>query len=269
MSKFNEQQIADLYASAVSAEAAGECSTEAGYAFDDVVLELAGNHGAVVRRLIDMLRDAQRQLIAPLPIGELLQRLKDQCIGDEYVSLRDLQLSFECLPRYDLLIANNPARSTVCPAVCYEDVRKLLGSAAKPSERLATAYSLARKAAQPEVWPDYYRRTMYKSSPDAPQNPDALDAADAAGLIPWRSAAAELPDYPRDGYVPLCIVQIFFYPDAEARPFLTEKAIVWDWYNFRSSPRDGQSPGYWEGHDGFVLHWCYATDLIKTIPEGL
>ena len=79
MSKFNEQQLADLYGAAVSAEAAGECSTEAGYAFDDVVLELAGNHGAVVRRLIDMLRDAQRQLIAPLPIGELLQRLKDQC----------------------------------------------------------------------------------------------------------------------------------------------------------------------------------------------
>lgn len=259
MSKFNEQQLADLYGAAVSAEAAGECSTDAGYAFDDVVLELAGNHGAVVRRLIDMLRDAQRQLIAPLPIGELLQRLKDQCIGDEYVSLRDLQLSFECLPRYGL--SNEPW-------VYYEDVRKLLGSAAKPSERLATAYSLARKAAQPEVWPDYYRRTMYKSSPDAPQNPDALNDADAAGLIPWRSAKAELPDYPRDGYVPLCIVQIFYFPDPEANPFATEKAIVWDWYKFRHAPRDGQAPGYWENHDGFVLNWCYATDLMKTIPEA-
>lgn len=264
MSKFNEQQIADLYASAVSAEAAGECSTEAGYAFDDVVLELAGNHGAVVRRLIDMLRDAQRQLIAPLPIGELLQRLKDQCIGDEYVSLRDLQLSVDHLPACRMADVTG-----LVSGVRLSDLHKLLRTGVEPSERLATAYSLARKAAQTEVWPDYYRRTMYKSSPDAPQNPDALDAADAAGLIPWRSAAAELPDYPRDGYVPLCIVQIFFYPDAEARPFLTEKAIVWDWYNFRSSPRDGQSPGYWEGHDGFVLHWCYATDLIKTIPEGL
>lgn len=255
MSKFNEQQLADLYGAAVSAEAAGECSTDAGYAFDDVVLELAGNHGAVVRRLIDMLREAQRQLIAPLPIGELLQRLKDQCIGDEYVSLRDLQLSFECLPRYDLLIANNPARSTVCPAVCYEDVRKLLGSAAKPSDHLANAQRLAREAG------DLAKRL------DAP---DALNDADAAGLIPWRSAKVELPTYLRENmYHPLCIVQIFYCPDPEANPFATEKAIVWDWYKLRHAPRDGQAPGYWENHDGFVLHWCYATDLMKTIPEAL
>lgn len=254
MSKFNEQQLADLYGAAVSAEAAGECSTDAGYAFDDVVLELAGNHGAVVRRLIDMLREAQRQLIAPLPIGELLQRLKDQCIGDEYVSLRDLQLSFECLPRYDLLIANNPARSTVCPAVCYEDVRKLLGSAAKPSDHLANAQRIAREAG------DLAKRL------DAP---DALTAADAAGLIPWRSAKVELPTYLRENmYHPLCIVQIFYCPDPEANPFATEKAIVWDWYKLRHAPRDGQAPGYWENHDGFVLHWCYATDLMKTIPEA-
>ena len=244
MSKFNEQQLADLYGAAVSAEAAGECSTDAGYAFDDVVLELAGNHGAVVRRLIDMLREAQRQLIAPLPIGELLQRLKEQCIGDEYVSLRDLQLSFECLPRYGL--SNEPW-------VYYEDVRKLLGSAAKPSDHLANAQRIAREAG------DLAKRL------DAP---DALNDADAAGLIPWRSAKTELPDYPRDGYVPLCIVQIFYCPDPEANPFATEKAIVWDWYKFRHAPRDGQSPGYWENHDGFVLNWCYATDLMKTIPEA-
>lgn len=254
MSKFNEQQLADLYGAAVSAEAAGECSTDAGYAFDDVVLALAGNHGAVVRRLIDMLREAQRQLIAPLPIGELLQRLKDQCIGDEYVSLRDLQLSFECLPRYDLLIANNPARSTVCPAVCYEDVRKLLGSAAKPSDHLANAQRIAREVG------DLAKRL------DAP---DALNDADAAGLIPWRSAKVELPTYLRENmYHPLCIVQIFYCPDPEANPFATEKAIVWDWYKLRHAPRDGQAPGYWENHDGFVLHWCYATDLMKTIPEA-
>lgn len=263
MSKFNEQQLADLYGAAVSAEAAGECSTDAGYAFDDVVLELAGNHGAVVRRLIDMLREAQRQLIAPLPIGELLQRLKEQCIGDEYVSLRDLQLSVDHLPACRMADVTG-----LVSGVRLSDLHKLLRTGVEPSERLATAYSLARKAAQPEVWPDYYRRTMYKSSPDAPQNPDALDAADAAGLIPWRSAAAELPDYPRDGYVPLCIVQIFYCPDPEANPFATEKAIVWDWYKFRHAPRDGQAPGYWENHDGFVLNWCYATDLMKTIPEA-
>lgn len=246
MSKFNEQQLADLYGAAVSAEAAGECSTDAGYAFDDVVLELAGNHGAVVRRLIDMLRDAQRQLIAPLPIGELLQRLKDQCIGDEYVSLRDLQLSFECLPRYGL--SNEPW-------VYYEDVRKLLGSAAKPSDHLANAQRLAREAGE------------LAKRLDAP---DALNDADAAGLIPWRSAKVELPTYLRENmYHPLCIVQIFYCPDPEANPFATEKAIVWDWYKLRHAPRDGQAPGYWENHDGFVLHWCYATDLMKTVPEDL
>jgi hypothetical protein len=249
MAKFNEQQIADLYESAVAAEAAQNddpdgMSGEAGFALENDTACLGG-FPYVIRVLIEMLRESDRKLIAPLPIGELLQRLRDQCIGDEYVSLRDLQLSFECLPRYGL--SNEPW-------VYYEDVRKLLGSAAKPSDHLANAQRLAREAGE------------LAKRLDAP---DALNDADAAGLIPWRSAKVELPDYPRDGYVPLCIVQIFFYPDAEARPFLTEKAIVWDWYNFRSSPRDGQSPGYWEGHDGFVLHWCYATDLIKTIPEGL
>lgn len=247
MVQFTDQQIADLYGAAVSAEAAGECSSDAGYAFDDVVLELAGNHGALVRRLIDMLREAQRQLIAPLPIGDLLQRLKDQCIGDEYVSLRDLQLSVECLPRQML---GGDERLN------YEDVRKLLGSSPTPSNHLANAQRIAREAA------------ALSKRFGAPVVPDALTAADAAGLIPWRSAKTELPDYPRDGYVPLCIVQIFYCPDPEANPFATEKAIVWDWYKFRSAPRDDQAPGYWEGHDGFVLNWCYATDLMKTIPEA-
>lgn len=249
MSKFNEQQIADLYGAAVSAEAAGECSTDAGYAFDDVVIELAGNHGAVVRRLIDMLREAQRQLIAPLPIGELLQRLKDQCIGDEYVSLRDLQLSVECLPRQML---GGDERLN------YEDVRKLLGSSPTPSNHLANAQRIARDAA------------ALSKRLGAPVVPDALTAADAAGLIPWRSAKVELPTYLRENmYHPLCIVQIFYCPDPETNPFATEKAIVWDWYKLRHAPRDGQAPGYWENHDGFVLHWCYATDLMKTVPEDL
>lgn len=257
MSKFNEQQLADLYASAVSAEAAQNdapdgMSDEAGFALENDVACLGG-FPFVIRVLIEELREAQRQLIAPLPIGELLQRLKDQCIGDEYVSLRDLQLSFECLPRYDLLISNNPARSTVCPAVCYEDVRKLLGSAGKPSDHLANAQRIAREAG------DLAKRLDVH---------DALNDADSTGLIPWRSARSELPDYPRDGYVPLCIVQIFYCPDPDANPFATEKAIVWDWYKFRHAPRDGQSPGYWENHDGFVLNWCYATDLMKTIPEA-
>lgn len=248
MSKFNEQQLADLYGAAVSAEAAGECSTDAGYAFDDVVLELAGNHGAVVRRLIDMLREAQRQLIAPLPIGELLQRLKEQCIGDEYVSLRDLQLSVECLPRQML---GGDERLN------YEDVRKLLGSSPTPSNHLANAQRIAREAA------------ALSKRLGAPVVPDALTAADAAGLIPWRSAKVELPTYLRENmYHPLCIVQIFYCPDPEANPFATENAFVWDWYKFRHAPRDGQAPGYWENHDGFVLNWCYATDLMKTIPEA-
>ena len=51
MSKFNEQQLADLYGAAVSAEAAGECSTDAGYAFDDVVLI---NRRVVVYGLTDV-----------------------------------------------------------------------------------------------------------------------------------------------------------------------------------------------------------------------
>lgn len=249
MVQFTDQQIADLYGAAVSAEAAGECSTDAGYAFDDVVLELAGNHGALVRRLIDMLREAQRQLIAPLPIGDLLQRLKDQCIGDEYVSLRDLQLSVECLPRQML---GGDERLN------YEDVRKLLGSSPTPSNHLANAQRIAREAA------------ALSKRFGAPVVPDALTAADAAGLIPWRSAKVELPTYLRENmYHPLCIVQIFYCPDPEANPFATEKAIVWDWYKLRHAPRDGQAPGYWENHDGFVLHWCYATDLLKTIPEDL
>lgn len=248
MSKFNEQQIADLYASAVSAEAAQNddpdgMSGEAGFALENDTACLGG-FPYVIRVLIEMLRESDRKLIAPLPIGELLQRLRDQCIGDEYVSLRDLQLSFECLPRYGL--SNEPW-------VYYEDVRKLLGSAAKPSDHLANAQRLAREAGE------------LAKRLDAP---DALNDADAAGLIPWRSAKVELPDYPRDGYVPLCIVQIFYCPDAEANPFATEKAIVWDWYRLRHAPRDGQTPGYWEGHDGFVLNWCYATDLMKTIPEA-
>lgn len=249
MSKFTEQQIADLYASAVSAEAAQNddpdgMSGEAGFALENDTACLGG-FPFVIRVLIEQLREAQRQLIAPLPIGELLQRLKDQCIGDEYVSLRDLQLSFECLPRYGL--SNEPW-------VYYEDVRKLLGSAGKPSDHLANAQRIAREAG------DLAKRLDVH---------DALNDADSTGLIPWRSARAELPDYPRDGYVPLCIVQIFYCPDPEANPFATEKAIVWDWYKFRSAPRDDQAPGYWEGHDGFVLNWCYATDLMKTIPEVL
>lgn len=249
MSKFNEQQIADLYASAVSAEAAQNddpdgMSGEAGFALENDTACLGG-FPFVIRVLIEQLREAQRQLIAPLPIGELLQRIKDQCIGDEYVSLRDLQMSFECLPRYGL--SNEPW-------VYYEDVRKLLGSAAKPSDHLANAQRIAREAG------DLAKRL------DAP---DALTAADAAGLIPWRSAKVELPTYLRENmYHPLCIVQIFYCPDPEANPFATEKAIVWDWYKLRHAPRDGQAPGYWENHDGFVLHWCYATDLMKTIPEA-
>lgn len=263
MAKFNEQQIADLYSGAVAeevgeeAEHSGVTVSRSNYDFDMTLAECGGT-AHVIRSLIDQLREANRKLIAPLPIGELLQRLKDQAIGDEYVSLRDLQQSFECLPRYDLLIANNPARSTVCPAVCYEDVRKLLGSAAKPSDHLANAQRLARETA---------------ALSDRLNAPDALTAADRAGLIPWRSAKAELPTYLRENmYVPLCIVQIFYCPDAEANPFATEKAIVWDWYHLRSvNPHrpEGQAPGYWECHDGFVLNWCYATDLMKTVPEDL
>lgn len=61
MSTYTEQQLADLYERAVSAEAAGEHSTDAGYELDNAMLALAPNYGGLIRTLIDQLRDANRK----------------------------------------------------------------------------------------------------------------------------------------------------------------------------------------------------------------
>lgn len=61
MSTYTEQQLADLYEKAVSAEAAGEHSTDAGYELDNAMLALAPNYGGLIRTLIDQLRDANRK----------------------------------------------------------------------------------------------------------------------------------------------------------------------------------------------------------------
>lgn len=61
MSTYTEQQLADLYERAVSAEAAGEHSTDAGYELDNAMLALAPNYGGLIRTLIDQLRDASRK----------------------------------------------------------------------------------------------------------------------------------------------------------------------------------------------------------------
>lgn len=61
MSTYTEQQLADLYEKAVSAEAAGEHSTDAGYELDNAMLALAPNYGGLIRTLIDQLRDASRK----------------------------------------------------------------------------------------------------------------------------------------------------------------------------------------------------------------
>lgn len=61
MSTYTEQQLADLYERAVSAEAAGEHSTDAGYELDNAMLALAQNYGGLIRTLIDQLRDANRK----------------------------------------------------------------------------------------------------------------------------------------------------------------------------------------------------------------
>lgn len=58
---YTEQQLADLYEKAVSAEAAGEHSTDAGFALDNTMLELAPNYGGLIRSLIDQLRAAGRR----------------------------------------------------------------------------------------------------------------------------------------------------------------------------------------------------------------
>ena len=58
---YTEQQLADLYEKAVSAEAAGEHSTDAGYELDNAMLALAPNYGGLIRTLIDQLRDANRK----------------------------------------------------------------------------------------------------------------------------------------------------------------------------------------------------------------
>lgn len=57
---YTQQQLADLYGLAVSAEAAGDHSTEEGYALDDAVVNLAPNYGGLIRVLIDQLRNTSR-----------------------------------------------------------------------------------------------------------------------------------------------------------------------------------------------------------------
>lgn len=63
---YTPQQLADLYERAVSAEAAGICSTDAGYALDDMILRLGTNTGEVIRKLIDQLRAAGRNSADPV-----------------------------------------------------------------------------------------------------------------------------------------------------------------------------------------------------------
>ncbi len=58
---YTEQQLADLYGKAVSAEAADMHSSDEGFELDDEMLKLAPNYGGLIGRLIDQLRAAQRQ----------------------------------------------------------------------------------------------------------------------------------------------------------------------------------------------------------------
>lgn len=69
---YTDQQIADLYEKAVSAEAAGICSSDAGYALDDMILRMADNTGEIIRRLIDDLRAAGRRPDGETPVPGLV-----------------------------------------------------------------------------------------------------------------------------------------------------------------------------------------------------
>ncbi|WCD44047.1 hypothetical protein ECML606-1_000096 [Escherichia phage ECML-606-1] len=61
MSTYTEQQLADLYEKAISAEAEGDSLSGPGFELDEEMLKLAPNYGGLIRVLIDQLRDANRK----------------------------------------------------------------------------------------------------------------------------------------------------------------------------------------------------------------
>lgn len=140
---YTQQQLADLYGLAVSAEAAGDHSTEEGYVLDDAVVNLAPNYGGLIRVLIDQLRAAGRR-----PAGET----PDPGLVAEHCATMEAEGDMVAVPRGLLGAA--------------------LGAISHPQHAASAtvgalkhyAYSQPKQTGtvKPEIWSDYYSRTMCK-----------------------------------------------------------------------------------------------------------